>query len=84
MTSVLAAMASFFQDLQNPNVGSSNKGHLDVFPRPKQWRLKVVVCRLFGAVSGGFGWSGQLREEIQEPSNRWQEMGTLSGGATAA
>ena len=82
--SVLAALASVFHFLQNPGVGCKNPTHLGMFQRQKQWRLKVVVGRLFGAISGGFDWSGQLRREVLGTPNRWHEMGTLGGGATAA
>ena len=58
MTSVLAALDSFFQDLQNPGVGSSNSGHLDPFPNQKQpqavWNFGQF-SRLFPATLAGSG-----------------------------
>ena len=72
--SVLAALASFCQDLQTPGVGSTNSGHLDLRRSPKQprWKRWFAGCSWwFPATLAGSG-SGEGR--CQEPPTvgvRW-------------
>ena len=72
--SVLAALASFCQDLQTPGVGSTNSGHLDLRRSPKQprWKRWFAGCSWwFSATLAGSG-SGEGR--CQEPPTvgvRW-------------